>query len=190
MRSVADGGTVRACLHASSLKFQMSYLRWRMMKIRARTAPRDSAAGLQAIDRHAAGLPVERRGAKGVGDRARQMVPSAQDATLRRSAVLTELGPDPARYERPTTTMEWMRRSLIQTTTNRRLHVRSVEFRHGQLGAARRGANSSARAQPSLTTSRRCQSAPEGPHAFASQASDTSAMVIGCSTHTSARGLW
>jgi hypothetical protein len=91
-----------------------------MMKIRARTAPRDSAAGLQAIDRHAAALPVEKRGAKGVGDRARQTAPSAQGATLRRSAAPTELGPDPARYERPTTTMASMRRSLIQTTTNRR----------------------------------------------------------------------
>ena len=91
-----------------------------MMKIRARTAPQDSAAGLQAIDRHAAALPVERRGAKGVDDRARQMAPSAQGAILRRSAVLTELGPDPARYERPTTTMVSMRRSLIQTTKNRR----------------------------------------------------------------------
>ena len=160
------------------------------MKIRARTAPRDSAAGLQAIDRHAAGLPVERRGAKGVGDRARQMAHSAQGATLRRSAVLTELGPDPARCERPTTTMVWMRRSLIQTTTNRRLQGRSVEFRHGQLGAAWRGAITSAQAQPRLMTSQRCQNAPEGRHAFASQASDTFAMVIGCSTHTSAQGLW
>ena len=160
------------------------------MKIRARTAPRDSVAGLQDIDRHEAALLVERRGARGVGDRARQMARSAQGATLRRSAVRTEQGPDPARYERPTPTMVWMRRSLIQTTKNRHLHDRSVEFRHGQLGAAWREANSNARAQPRLTTSRRCQSAPEGPHAFASQASDTSAMVIGCSTHTSARGLW
>jgi hypothetical protein len=74
--------------------------------------------------------------------------------------------------------MVWMRRSLIQTTTNRRLQGRSVEFRHGQLGAAWRGAITSAQAQPRLMTSQRCQNAPEGRHAFASQASDTFAMVM------------
>ena len=160
------------------------------MKIRARTAPRDSVAGLQDIDRHEAALLVERRGARGVGDRARQMARSAQRATLRRSGAPTELGLDLARYELPTTTMVWICLLLIQTTTNHRLPGRSVEFRHGQLGAALRGEISSAQAQLHLSTSWRCQSAPESRHAFAFPASDTSAMVIGSSTHISARGLW
>ena len=111
------------------------------MTIRGRMAARASTAVSPVTDPLVAALPAQSRGAKGVGDRERQMAPSAQGVTLKQSAALTELEPDPAPFDSQTVTM-----ALMPPPPRRGMKLRIASEARVQHGSASRGSDTFAMA--------------------------------------------